>query len=74
MVCNKLPNTATKEERLKAHKVKMRAKEILQNRMHEQMAGSTYTAANLSRNHPDYELTTAEHLEKKAKRSIEKSS
>lgn len=69
--CNRLSWGATREEVRDAHKVKMRAKKIVRDKWYKEFSGPTYIGMNLSRNHPDYGMTIAEHTIEKYKRQHE---
>ncbi len=68
--CNKLPVDATKQQKKEAHLVKMSAKKIVANRMHEQDAGPSYIRANLSNEHPDSGMSPSEHTIEKRRRVL----
>jgi hypothetical protein len=67
--CKRLPADASKEERKNAHLVKMTAKKIVNQRLHEQMSGPAYIRANISAHHEDSGMSPAEHIAAKSERN-----
>lgn len=71
--CEKLPSTATAQERKDAHKVKMEAKRLLNEYNRETYQDGRFILANISQWHEHYGDTPAAHEARKIQ-IVEKSS
>ena len=63
--CKRLPVDATREEIAQAHKIELGARAIIRQHNSERHRNTDHIFANLSKNHPNYGETPAEHDRRK---------